>query len=78
VVAICRLAHDGASHLHASQNANPVCPLCQIVRSGSVRPAVLSVFQKPHRETLYRLTIWEAEYSLSLPQMLGARSPPLS
>ena len=71
-------ARGGATHLHASQDISPFCPLCQILRSSSVRPATQTLLWKPHRETPYSLTTYEARYSLNLALALVARSPPLS
>jgi hypothetical protein len=77
-IAVCRIAHEGGSYLHASQDVTPLCPLCQLVRNGSVRPTVQSLIQKPYREAPYRLTTRTARYSYCLAQTLLARSPPLS
>lgn len=77
-VAVCRIAHEGASYLHASQDVSPLCPLCQIVRSSSVRPAVRSLIAKPCSEAAYHLIARNGKYSYRLTQTLLARSPPLS
>ena len=71
-------AREGATHLHASQDISPFCPVCQMLRSNSVRPAARTLPWKPHRETPYFLTTCEARYSLNLAPTLVARSPPLS
>ena len=77
-VAVCRIGHEGASYLHASQDVSPLCPLCQLVRSSSVRPAVRSLIANPCSEAAYHLIARNAKYSYRLAQTLLARSPPLS
>ena len=78
VARVCQIAHDGGTYLHAAQDLNPLCPLCQIVRNGSVRPAVPSIVQKPQRESAYQPFTRPARYSPNLAQALLARAPPLS
>jgi hypothetical protein len=77
-VAVCRTAHEGVPHVRASQDTSPLCPLCQIARNSSVRPAVRSLSQKPYCATPYRLIACDARYSLRFAPTLLARSPPLS
>lgn len=78
VVRLCQIEHRGGPYLHPGQDVAPLCPLCQIVRSGSVRPAVQSSIQKPNQECTYRLVTRQSRYSPNLPQLLLARGPPLS
>ena len=39
---VCKIEHRGGTYLHAAPEISPLCPLCQVVRNGSVRPAVQS------------------------------------
>jgi len=78
VARICQIEHHGGPYLHASQDLSPLCPLCQIVLNGSVRPAVQSIVQKPHQESTYRPITRQARYSPNLAASLLARAPPLS
>ena len=78
VVRLCQIAHAGGTYLHSAQEPIPLCPLCQIVRSSSVRPAVQSLIQKPDQESTYQSVTREARYSPSLELSLQARAPPLS
>ena len=78
VVAICQIDHQGGPYLHSSQKASPLCPLCQIVRTGSVRPAFLSPVQKLDQESTYQPIVRQSLYSPKLAQSLLARGPPLS
>jgi hypothetical protein len=73
----CQVEHQGGRYLHAGQQLSPLCPLCQIVRNGSVRPAVQSLFQKADRETTFQPATRQARYSTNLPPSLLARAPPL-
>ena len=75
---VCKTRSEGATHLHASQEISPFCPLCQVARSSAVRPAVRAILSNPHSGTPFCLTVWETSYSLNLTHSLGARSPPLS
>ena len=74
----CQVEHQGGRYLHAGQQLTPLCPLCQIVRNGSVRPAVRSVIQKVDRESPLQLVTQKTRYSPNLTQSLLARGPPLS
>ena len=78
VIRVCQNEHRGGRYLHAAQDVAPLCPLCQIVRSSSVRPAVQSSIQKPNQECTYQLVTPQSRYSPKLPQLLLARGPPLS
>jgi hypothetical protein len=78
VARICQIEHHGGPYLHASQELAPLCPLCQIVRNGSVRPAVQSLVQKTVQESNYQPVIRQSRYSASLALSLQARAPPLS
>ena len=77
-VNVCQSAHRGGTYLHAAQDLTPPCPLCQIVRSGSVRPAVVAFLQKPQRESTYQPDARQVRYSPNLAHSLLARAPPLS
>ena len=78
VARVCQIAHRGGTYLHAAQDLTPLCPLCQIVRSGSVRPAVQALIQKPEREFTYQPIARQTRYSPILAESLLARAPPLS
>jgi hypothetical protein len=78
VARICQIEHHGGTYLHASQDLSPLCPLCQIVRTGSVRPAFLSPVQKLDQESTYQPIVRQSLYSPKLAQSLLARGPPLS
>ena len=78
IARVCQLDFHGGPFLHPGQQPSPLCPICQIVRNGSVRPSVQSVVQKPDRESTYQPVTRQARYSPSLPQSLLARGPPLS
>jgi len=78
VARVCQIEHHGGTYWHAAQDLTPLCPLCQIVRSGSVRPSVQSGVQKPEQESTYRPITRQARYSPALTLSLQARAPPLS
>lgn len=78
VARVCQIQHHGGAYLHAAPELCSLCPLCQIVRSGSVRPAVQSLVQKPDGESTYHLVTRLARYSPKLTPSLLARAPPLS
>lgn len=78
VARVCQIEHYGGPYLHAAQELSPLCPLCQIVRNGSVRPAVQSPVQKPRRESAYQSVARPARHSANLTLSLLARAPPLS
>lgn len=78
VARVCQIEHSGGTYLHAAQDVSPICPLCQIARSSSVRPAVPSVVQKLYRESTYQPITRQAGYSPNLTLSLLARAPPLS
>ncbi len=78
VARVCQIEHHGGPYLHAAQDLSPLCPLCQIVRSSSVRPAVQSVIQKPYQESTYLPISRQAHSSPNLASALLARGPPLS
>ena len=78
VARVCQIANSGGTYLHAAQDLTPLCPLCQIVRSGSVRPAVPSMVQKPQRESAYQPFMRPGRSSPGLAQALAARAPPLA
>lgn len=79
VARVCQLEHDGGTYWHASQDLSPLCPLCQIARSGSVFPgANQSLVQKPQLESSYVPLPRLARYSPVLADSLLARAPPLS
>ncbi|MFZ0964903.1 MAG: hypothetical protein WAO35_28940 [Terriglobia bacterium] len=77
VARVCQMEHRGGTYLHPAQDLNPLCPLCQIVRSGSVRPAVQTLVQKPQRVSAYLPITRLARYSPSFTISLLARAPPL-
>ena len=78
VARVCQIAHSGGTYLHAAQDLTPLCPLCQIVRNGSVRPAIPSIVQKPQRESAYQPSTRPGRSSPDLAQALAARAPPLA
>jgi hypothetical protein len=78
VARVCQIDHHAGTYLHPAQDLSPLCPLCQIVRSSSVRPAVQSVVQKPDGESTYHPISRQARYSPNLTPTLLARGPPLS
>ena len=75
---ICRIEHEGGTYLHAGQQLTPLCPICQIVRNGSARPAVQSQVQHSNQESTFRPVTRPARYTPNLTQSLLARAPPLS
>ena len=75
---VCKGAHHGGRYLHASPEISPICPLCQVVRNGSVRPSVQSNLPKPDRESAFLPATREARCSAGLALSLQARGPPLS
>ena len=77
VARVCQLDYQGGPFLHAGQQPNPLCPICQIVRNSSVRPAVQSLFQKLDQEATFQPVTRQARYSPNLSQSLLARAPPL-
>jgi hypothetical protein len=78
VTRICQLDYVGGPFLHPGQKVAPLCPICQIVSNGSVRPAVQSYVQKSDQESTYQPVTRQARYSLNLNQSVLARGPPLS
>ena len=50
---VCQIEHPGGTYLHSAQVPIPLCPLCQIIRSSSVRPSVQPIIQKPYQESTY-------------------------
>ncbi len=78
VARICQIEHRGGPYLHSGQQTTPLCPICQIVSNGSVRPAVQSYIQKSDQESTFRPVTRQVRYSLNLNQSLLARGPPLS
>jgi hypothetical protein len=75
---VCKSEHHGGSYLHAALEPSPLCPLCQVVRNGSVRPSVQSALPRPDRQSNLQPVTRETRYSPNLPQSLLARGPPLS
>jgi hypothetical protein len=78
VARVCQIEHRGGTYLHAAPDLTPLCPLCQIVRNGSVRPAAQAFVQKPQRESTYQPIARPLRYSPNLAESLLARAPPLS
>jgi len=78
VASVGQFERKGATSLQAAQELTPLCPLCQIVRSSSVRPAVQSVIQRPHRESTFQPLARRARISSNFTPSLLARGPPLS
>jgi len=78
VARICRIEHQGGPYLHVSQDLSPLCPVCQIVRNGSVRPAVQSIIQKPDQESAFEPVTRQRQYSPIFTVLLLARGPPVS
>ena len=77
VVRLCQIEHQDVTYLHAGQPITPLCPICQIVRNGSVRPAIQSAVRKPDREFRFQPASEPAEYSSNFPLANLARGPPL-
>jgi hypothetical protein len=75
---VCKIGHHGGTYLHAAAELSPICPLCQVVRNGSVRPSVQAAVQKPEQECNYQPAISQVRYSANLTLSLLARGPPLS
>ena len=75
---VCEIEHQGGTYLHAGQPLTPLCPICQVVRNGSVRPAVQSSIHKPDQESTYQLIARQSRYSPDLTLLSLARGPPLS
>jgi len=78
VAKLCQFDYHGGPFLHLAQGLNSDCPLCQVVRNGSVRPSVQSVVQKSNQESAYQPVARQSRYSSILTQSLLARGPPLS
>ncbi|MGD0221257.1 MAG: DUF2946 family protein [Terriglobia bacterium] len=78
VASVRPFEHQGGTSLQAAQELTPLCPLCQIVRSNSVRPAVQSHVQRPQRESTYQPLARQARFSSNFTPSLLARAPPLS
>ena len=78
IVQFCRYDFQGGPYLHTSPGLDAHCPLCQIVRSSSVIPAVQPIVQKPYQETAYNPRNQSSYYSRDLTSSLQARAPPLS
>ena len=78
VARVCQVEHHGGTYLHAAQDLTPLCPLCQIVRSGAVRPSVQSFVQNPQNESTHQPIVRQVQYSPNLAQSLLTRAPPLS
>ena len=74
----CKIAHNGGTYLHTAPEISPLCPLCQVARSSSVRPSVQSPLPKPDSESAYQLVTREIHYSANFAPSLQARGPPLS
>lgn len=75
---VCKIEHRAGAYLHAAPEISPLCPLCQVVRTGAVRPGVQSRIPKPDGESTYHPLTREARYSAGLARSLQARAPPLS
>ena len=78
VARVCQVEHQGGPYLHAAQQVSPLCPICQIVRNGSVRPSVQSAVQRQDQETSFRPVTGQPCYTANLTSLLPARAPPLS
>jgi hypothetical protein len=78
VARLCQIEHQGGAYLHAGQPIIPPCPICQVVRNGSVRPAVQSAIRKPDHESIFQPVTQPAQYSSNSPLTYLARGPPLS
>jgi hypothetical protein len=78
VARICQIEHHGGPYFHTAPDLSPLCPLCQIVRSSSVRPAIQAIIQKPYQESAYQPLSPQGRYSSYLTPSLLARAPPLS
>ena len=77
-IVVCKIAHQGGSYLHAAPEISPICPLCQVVRNGSVRPSAQSPLPNSDRESVYQAVTRETRYSANLAPSLQTRAPPLS
>jgi hypothetical protein len=78
VVRLCQSSHGGGQYLHPAPDTGQLCPLCQIVRSGSVRPAAQVELAKPVRQTSYRIKAGRFTYSFTSRGEVRPRSPPLA
>lgn len=74
----CKIEHRAGAYLHATPEISPLCPLCQVIRNGSVRPAVQSRIPKPDRKFVFQPLTCQARYLAGLALSLQARAPPLS
>ena len=77
-IRICNIEHRGGTYLHAAPEISPLCPLCQVVRNGSIRPGVQSQIHKPDQESAYQPITRQERYSPNVTISLLARAPPLS
>ncbi len=75
---VCKIGHHGGTYLHPAAELDPICPLCQVARNGSVRPSVQTAVHKPDRESPFQRVISQVHYSANLTPLLLARGPPLS
>ena len=78
VARVCKIAHSRGSYLHTTPVNSPICPLCQVVRNGSVRPSVQAIIPEPDRQSALLAVTREARYSANLAPSLQPRAPPLS
>ena len=78
VADVSQFERQSGASLRAPQERSPLCLLCQIARTSSVRPAVQALLQKLILETTYRPVARQVRFSSKLSISLLARSPPLS
>jgi hypothetical protein len=75
---LVEVPHGPGAYLVRGQDLGTLCPLCQIARSGSVRPATMSVFRRPDQPLTVQNVSRRARPSTDVAFSLLARAPPLS
>ena len=78
VANVCQALHEGGHYWHVATDPAILCPICQIMSSGSVRPAVPSSFEKPQGQSHLLYIAPQDCYRFSLAPSLLARAPPLA
>jgi hypothetical protein len=78
VTRVCKIAHTRGSYLHTTPVDGPVCPLCQVVRNGSIRPAMQGIIPASDQQSALLAVARDASYSINFASSLQARAPPLS
>ena len=78
VTRVCKIAHSRGSYLHTTSLDGPVCPLCQVVRNGSIRPSAQAIIPASDRQCALLAVTRDPGYSANFATSLQARAPPLS